>query len=265
MANLRATINYLGRTTGRPRFHSQDPRRDNLNLDPRELTIFDGRDAGGRPSIAVEGIELLPHATGIDDFATAEAMDAYRLEIQSFIQALTGALDVRVMGTLVRYGERSPMSVSGTQNRPARFAHVDFSEAEVFRRMSLKTPRRSGRVAMYHVWRALSEPPQDIPLAVCDASSLSDRDLVESDAVRDIGAEPWNCSEGYTVRYNAAHRWFYFSDMKRDEALVFKGYDSDPAQPIRAPHCAFDRPDAGLHAMPRQSVDTRAFCIFGDA
>ena len=32
--------------------------------------------------------------------------------------------------------------------------------------------------------------------------------------------------EIYQIAYNPAHKWFYFPDMTRDEALVFKCYDS---------------------------------------
>jgi hypothetical protein len=60
-----------------------------------------------------------------------------------------------------------------------------------------------------------------------------------------------------------AHRWFYFPRMRRDEALVFKVYDS--LQDGRArftPHTSFDDPDSPPDAPPRQSIEARALAFF---
>ena len=60
-----------------------------------------------------------------------------------------------------------------------------------------------------------------------------------------------------------AHRWFYFPRMRRDEALVFKVYDS--LQDGRArfiPHTSFDDPNSPPDAPPRQSIEARALAFF---
>ena len=63
-------------------------------------------------------------------------------------------------------------------------------------------------------------------------------------------------------RYNPDHRWYYFSDMHRDEILVFKGYDFNPDAPARLFHTAFDDPSAPPGTPPRASVEARAFAFF---
>jgi hypothetical protein len=63
-------------------------------------------------------------------------------------------------------------------------------------------------------------------------------------------------------RYNPEHRWFYYSAMRADEVLVFKGYDFDPESPSRLFHTAFDDPSAPVGTPPRASVEARAFAFF---
>ena len=49
--------------------------------------------------------------------------------------------------------------------------------------------------------------------------------------------------------------------LHRDELLMFRGYDSDPARFRRAPHTAFDDPSA-VDAPPRESIDIRCVAFF---
>jgi len=60
------------------------------------------------------------------------------------------------------------------------------------------------------------------------------------------------------VRYNPAHRWCYFSNMNRCEALIFKTNDSDPSEPHHIPHSAFDDPSCPAGVAPRASIEMRA-------
>jgi hypothetical protein len=71
------------------------------------------------------------------------------------------------------------------------------------------------------VWRSIAGEEQDCPLALCDSRTVSPDDLVEVDAVY-----PHFCDEGYEVKYNPAHRWFYKSSMSTNEVIIFKLDDS---------------------------------------
>ena len=49
------------------------------------------------------------------------------------------------------------------------------------------------RFAHFNVWRAISEPPQDVPLAICDARSVAKHDLIRADAIFDTpGKAEWS-------------------------------------------------------------------------
>ena len=93
-------------------------------------------------------------------------------------------------------------------------------------------------------------PLLDAPLAVCDAASVELNDLVPSDLVY-----PHRVSETYSVTYRPSHRWFYFPNMRTDEALLLKCYDSKQDSRARfAPHTAFIDRKTPLDAAPREAL-----------
>jgi hypothetical protein len=74
---------------------------------------------------------------------------------------------------------------------------------------------------------------------------------------------PTRVGQTYRLKHNPQHRWFYFPRMKRDEAVVFKVYDSLTDGRARfTPHTAFDDPTTPPGAPPRQSIEARAFAFF---
>jgi hypothetical protein len=50
--------------------------------------------------------------------------------------------------------------------------------------------------------------------------------------------------------------------MTRDEVLIFKTNDSDPAAPHCVPHVAFDNQDCPASAPPRASIEMRAIAYW---
>lgn len=262
---VEGTINYLGPMPVRPRYHAQDHTRDNLVLDARTVAIEDLRRTGA--SLAVEGFALVPHASAGADFRDeAETARLHPAEIEALLLRETGADAVVVTGRgILRFGERSPLSGKLFNSSPARFIHIDVSDATAreFAARSAPDGRRVRRFAHYNVWRVLSDPPQDVPLALCDARTVAPGDLATADAVFDApgGAPEWSF-EGLLVRHNPRHRWCYFSNMTRDEALIFKTNDSDAAAPHHVPHSAFDDPGCPAGVPPRASIEMRAIAYW---
>ena len=64
------------------------------------------------------------------------------------------------------------------------------------------------------------------------------------------------------MRHNPEHRWFYYPDMTRDEAIIFKTNDSDPAQPHCVPHSAFDDPSCPNGVLTRASIEMRGIAYW---
>jgi hypothetical protein len=261
------TVNYLGPMTERARFHANDHSRDNLNLERHQIQVADARGSSDPPTLDREGFQLVRHRSGVSDFRDqSEVGRVHRDEIVALLRELSGADEVIVSAPgVLRFSERSAASGSLDNSYPARFVHVDVSDATALDMATRACPRpmtEVKRYAHYNVWRVFSPPPQDVPLTVCDARSLSREDLVPADAVFDVKDGPEWSFEGLLVRCSPAHRWYYYSNMDVEDALVFKTSDSDPTQPHNVPHSGFDDPSCPDSAPPRASIEMRGIAFW---
>ena len=114
------------------------------------------------------------------------------------------------------------------------------------------------RFVIINVWRPIVEPVQTAPLALCDAASVAPEDLIAAErrAKDRVG-------EIQLAVFNPAQRWYYFPNMRRNEVVLIKVYDS--AEDGRARftiHSAFEDPNAPADAAPRESIETRTFAFF---
>jgi hypothetical protein len=263
---LIAEIAYAARSGARPTYYANDHSLDTVVITPEPMPITDGR--ASLTELDREGFILTSHHSKVRDFKDeAQVADLHPAEIKKLIQSLSGADEVAVTGPAVlRFSEKSGLAGQLNNSHPARFAHVDVSGATANDFADRSNPRDTQpvRFAHYNIWRAFSAPPQDVPLALCDARSVAARDLILADAIFDTGDPPHWSFEGWVVAHNPAHHWHWFSDMTRDEVLVFKTNDSDPARAHCVPHVAFDHPDCPADALPRASIEMRAIAYWFD-
>lgn len=270
-AVIHAPINYLGEMTERPKFHAQEHGRDNLRFDTHVMPIVEARSLREAPSLDREGIALVSHKSAVRDFHDPEQRSGIYLdEVERLIAEVSGASKVFVLrgGGMIRYAQRSPLYRTGVNTQPAHFPHVDFTPntapglADSVFGMGKVELRPGQRVVGYNIWRVVSDPPQDVPLTVCDSRTVERQDLVAADGVYDAGDPPWMELEAYAVRHNPRHRWLYFRDMRPDEALVFRSYDNRPGFSAGVPHTAFNDTSCPDGAPARVSVEARGFAVF---
>jgi DNA-binding transcriptional regulator YiaG len=100
--------------------------------------------------------------------------------------------------------------------------------------------------------RPLRGPLRDASLAICDATTVAFTDFVPSDLVYRN-----RTGETYRVTYNPAHRWFYVPEMRADEAILIKCYDSGLDKARFTAHSAFEDPTAPADVLPRESIELR--------
>lgn len=221
-----------------------------------------------------EGFVLVEHHSGVADFDRIQedpAVDAqYSEEMSSLVTELTGAARVIMLGGgKKRYGEPATDKWARLSNaKPARYPHADNTDASAQGLAAMMAELGGGmpidrysRYVMYNVWRSVSPPPQDFPLAVCDVTSVELADEVTVTAITEEGgAEIRHDTTSYV--HNPGHRWCYFTDMTPDEVLVFKSHDTDPACARRVPHTAFTDPTCPKGVPTRASVEARALALF---
>jgi hypothetical protein len=266
---VEAQVEYLGPMSERPRFHMGDPTRDCKVVEQVVVPIRDARLRPGDFALDDAGFALFPHRTSLANPRDPdEVRRVYRPELERALVELLGAKRVVVTpGGVVRLAKRAPDFGAPGTTYPANHVHSDYTKASG--PATLKTvlgPEQAQtwldrRFAIYSLWRAFSPPPQDVPIALCDARSVAPEDVVLSDVV--IGPPDKEIAfEGSSFHYNPRHMWYYFRDMNRDELLVIKAYDSDDRRAWRVPHTGFVDPSAPPDAPPRVSMDIRAIALF---
>ncbi len=268
---VEAPINYLKDATPNSVWCAFDPSRTFLPERTEVMRIEDVRPIRAEVGLDRQGIVLADAPTRVRRFLDRdEVMRTYLPELEEAVKAATGASKVVVSpGWVHRHSERSERFGEAGTTHPGRLAHIDYGDRSgptTARMMLGEDPHAddwmAGRFAIFNLWRALSPPPQDCPLGLIDATTVAAEDLVDAHII--LGPDPTREIRVETnhVYFNPAHRWVYFSDMTRDELLIFRGYDSDPARSRRVPHAAFDDPRA-TGAPPRESIDVRCAAFFG--
>lgn len=265
---VEAEINYLGPMDSMPYFYAKDHERDNLTLAPHRVRIEDARQVNPPPSLDREGFQLVPHRSAVTDFEdAAQTATTYAAEIEALVREVTGADLVIARGTVLRFSQQQNRDAF-VNSLPAGFVHVDVSResfAEFAARNLEGHPDRdvllAGRYIGLNIWRVLTAPPQDLPLAVCAANSVSEADRVTGEArVDGVGIEEFRFGSSL-YRANPRHRWFYYRDMNPDEALIFKQFDTADPAIVGVPHVAFADPSAE-NPVPRTSAEIRAFAYW---
>lgn len=263
MSAREAAIAYVARDRSRPFYYANAHEKDRVPIDLRPQRVNDARRIDAR--IDREGFELVRHKSTVKDWTDRDELAAVHIgEVAALIRDLTGADEVQITSPgILRYSERSGKAGCSDNSHPARFAHVDISAATAAHFAAQGAQGRTfSRCAAYNLWRALSPPPQDVPLALCDARSVASGDLIVADAIFDPpGAPQWQF-ESWVVAHNPAHSWYFYPDLTSEEAVLFKTSDSDPTRARCVPHVAFDDPLALADAPPRVSIEMRATCYW---
>jgi hypothetical protein len=256
--------------TERPEYFAVAHQRNNLNLETHEIDVHDLRGGEHETGLEVTGFELVEHRSSVTDFRDAHQVTRrYIPEIRELITRLTGAPKVVATDPVFRWSERERHPKPGDA-WATRFVHADYSRDSFhgFARAHLAQDPDAkawlaGRYAAFNVWRVMTPPPQDCPLALVDRRTASRAEVVEGDGVVDTPGQPEFRFGSSIYSASPRHSWGYYSNMTTDEALVFLSYDSADDTMPGCPHSAFDDPTCPADAMPRLSCEVRAYAFWG--
>ncbi len=225
------------------------------------VEIEDGRNRSF--SLEQNGFVFVEHATAVQDFFDPGQLESvYYPEVAALIMKLSGATRVHVFDHTLRSGDEAEREARLVRE-PVLSAHNDYTDWSAPNRVKEVMGEEAdsllkSRFAIIQVWRAINRPIESNPLAIADARSIAPEDLLVAER-----RYPHRVGQTYRLKYSARHRWFYFPKMRRDEALVFKVYDSEKDGRARfTPHTSFDDPATPPGAPPRQSIEARALVFF---
>lgn len=226
------------------------------------VDIANGREARDL-ALEANGFVLVEHRTAMRDFFDADELKrVYYPEVQALIQRVSGAARAVVFDHTLRSGSEDERETKLIRE-PVLSAHNDYTEWSGPQRVRDLMGEEAEhllqrRFAIIQMWRAIAQPIRSNPLAMADARSVAPEDLLVAER-----RYPNRVGQTYRLKYNPRHRWFYFPEMRRDEALVFKVYDSEKDGRARfTPHTSFVDPTTPPGAPPRQSIEARALAFF---
>jgi hypothetical protein len=181
-----------------------------------------------------------------------------------FVKAHTGAKRVEVFDHTIRQRLPADLKQQTEVQRPAvLLVHSDYTVKSGPQRVHDILPDDAlqllkGRVAFYNVWKPLYQRVEELPLAMCDASSHGEGDMLRME-LKYLD----RTGEIYVMRHSPKHRWMFFPFMEAHHALLLKTYDSATDGRCRfMGHSAFEHPDTAPDALKRESIEVRTMAFF---
>ena len=268
LPSVAAKLTYLAPMAETPFTYTYGPPegmpRSNAVADVRTVPIRSLRPVANEVSLDDEGFALVRAASRTRDFYDEDELKrVYYPETEALMLELTGARRVLVFDHTVRRRSWETQERAPSERRlPVMRVHNDYTEASGPQRVRDLMGDEAEellrhRFAFLNVWRPIRGPLLDQPLALCDATSAAPDDFVRSEQ-RYEG----RTGEIYVMKFSPCHRWLYAPAMSRDEALVFKCYDSARDTARFVAHTAFDDPTTPADAPPRESIEMRTIAFF---
>ena len=266
--SISASLTFLVDTGEKPAIYPSEgggrrEKRTGQSIDCN-VTIENGWAQAGGFSLNMQGFQLMPHTSQVQNFySPKEVEEIYNRELEDLLKSITGASRVVIFDHTLRADSKSVREKRKTRE-PSETVHNDYTEVSAIQRVRDLFPSGeaqrllSKRFAIINVWRPINGPVETAPLTVCDAQSLSPKDLI---ATERRGRD--RIGETYRIAYNPKQRWLYFPGMRSEEVLLIKCWDSDENIGARfSAHTSFQDPRSPVHAKPRESIESRAFVFF---
>jgi len=216
------------------------------------------------PSFRTQGFTLMRRVTDIDFADKQDIERRWHPQAQQLVRELTGASEVFVFLGILRGGERDEAG------GPAFMAHVDFDGDTLRGWIAKLAPERASelagrRLVNINVWTPI-RPVENMPLAVCDASSIELSDLLRVSFGKpetkqtDEFAGGFD-SRGFVLAFNPSHRWFYYPNMQPNEALAFRLCDTGDSSGHMTAHTAFVDSTSVPGSPKRMSYEVRTIAV----
>jgi hypothetical protein len=264
-----ATLTFIKRQDTKPYFNSSALTGGEAEVffetEDHTVPIADMRKAGAALSLDVQGFELAHRDTSVDDLYDDDAIDTvYANEIRAMLTERFGASAVHIFDVTRRAdsdtGAANPDGLRGPANR----VHVDYTVKSGPQRTrdvlgdeeAERLFNANAHIIQVNVWRPISGPVKRSPLALADASSVAEDELIATDQVF-----PDRVGEIYNVAHADTQRWYYAPEMTRNEVIFIKGWDSiDDGRARFSPHGAFALRDSN-DVPARESIEVRTLVV----
>jgi hypothetical protein len=270
-SSVRATMNYSVDNGAPPDYYFYEPdpsvKLNPPGTDPHDVEIHNGWPEAARFSADREGFEIHPFGatTRFDNFDDdASIKSVFYAQIVEFVKRHSGAQRVEVFDHTIRKRLPADLKAQTTVQRPAvLLVHSDYTVKSGPQRVREIVPGEAEqllrrRVAFFNVWKPLYRRVDELPLAMCDATTHDPDDML----IMELKYRE-RTGEIYVMRWSPKHRWVYFPQMEAEQALLLKTYDSETDGRARfMGHSAFEDPTTPPDAQKRESIEVRTMAFF---
>ncbi|ESK90000.1 hypothetical protein Moror_7930 [Moniliophthora roreri MCA 2997] len=257
----------------KPRFHGFRPSDGtpvmNYELVKHTLPIENVRGKEDTFTLDNSGFQFVKHISAHKAFNDdAEIEKEYYPESVELLKKITGASKVVLFDHTLRHRREGDDGYDPKSRGPASLVHVDQTPLAAHNRVRRHLPedeaaeRLKHRFQIINLWRPISHPALDWPLAVCDYHSVNQKeDLAPVELVY-----PDRVGETFGVKYNPEHKWKYLRGITPEEVILIKCYDSieDGSVAVFTPHTGFEDPSTPEGSPFRESIELRALVFYDD-
>ncbi|KAM0456587.1 hypothetical protein ACHAPV_005093 [Trichoderma viride] len=244
-----------------------------LRASERGLRDGDGFDSQGFAYLSnvPSGVDLSMEKFKSSDIPgeLLEYLEETRSFVEGFFKAnKTICFDWRLRTSYNNKGSHSEENISLARTDPippAYKAHADLSYEGGLKALKAYLNEQelrhlcdgSSRFRIINCWRPLVAVVEDVPLAMCDRSSVQFADWLPYDRIDDTGP-----GEGMWLKQREWHKWYWYSQMTKHDVILFQSWDSEaPEFQGHTPHAAFLNPAAKEDCEPRASIEVRLIAI----
>jgi hypothetical protein len=269
LPSVTGTVYYCADIPGRALQDLVEPKNTYRPVYPATVTIKDARPIRNELSLDRQGFVLLDHSSSVSHLRDKKAIEkTYNSEIIELLQNVSDAdLILPYLQLFVRFSKNATVKTKDETERPSADVHLDFTSKSFWdnvgwvQKAAGVAGKRYRRAVLYQTWRAVSEPPQDFPLALTDSRSIVPGNTVTMDNIigpRDVVG---NVVETRLAKQGPHDSWYYFSNMRANEIILFKGFDSEAEDTVNVLHTAFEDKDTP-GTVPRESIEARYFAFW---
>jgi len=265
---LEAPLNYYVDTGAKPISIVAGPGGVDTRISGGEseahmVTLRNGRRHLAEFAIDKTGFVFVDHPTKVVDFYDEdEVRRVYYPEMEALIKKEAGAKRVVVFDHTLRTQNEAQREKQQIRD-VVRRVHNDYTEFSARKRVrdlmgDEAEELLKGHFAIVQCWRPIRLPVESWPLAIADSRTLDEKSMV-------VTERRYQDRVGQTmaITWDPNHRWYWFPHMRRDEALVFKVFDSMTDGRARwTAHTAFDDPTSPPNARCRESIEIRTLAFF---
>ncbi|GFH55731.1 hypothetical protein CTEN210_12207 [Chaetoceros tenuissimus] len=232
----------------------------------RTIQIHNGRNQNLKLDEASFELVNCPTSLSKNDFyeiqqGNTDLLQKYYQEVTSFIQQKLGCDQVICFHHQVRNEKKRGQD--GVEDYAGASPHTDSSpvSADQLALSTIDHPERYERYLYLNLWRNIAhEPIENDHLAMVDEqTTVKPDDYI----VKDLYGNGYTTVQyGLNARHAAQHKWYYFPDMQRDEAIIFKQMDSDFTKQGRICFHMSAHNSQVKNYKPRESIELRMMCYW---